>query len=72
MPVTQEISYPKFEIRQGMGRDGVWERKFELVSDVVEKTYRLYFDKHFVCKKNYCTHPFGYRGPLVDTDPSFS
>ena len=72
LPVAQEISYPKFEIHRGMGRDRVWERKFELVSDLVEKKYRLYFDKRIVCKRNYCTYPFGYRGPLVDRDPNFS
>ncbi|KAJ7392161.1 hypothetical protein OS493_013533 [Desmophyllum pertusum] len=37
LAVTQTISYPKFEIKSGLGKDGVCERKFELASSVVER-----------------------------------
>ena len=66
LAVTQTVSYPKFEIKRGLGKDGVCERKFELASSVVEKKYRLYFDKRVVLSGNYCTYPFGYIGPLVE------
>lgn len=55
-----------------MGKEGVFERKFELVSDVVEKKYRLYFDKRVVHNGNFCTYPFGYIGSLVDREPNLS
>ena len=66
LAVTQTISYLKFEIKRGLGNDGVCERKFELTSSVVEKKYRLYFDKRVVLNGNYCTYPFGYMGPLLE------
>ena len=72
LAISQTISYPKFEIRRGMGKEGVFERKFELVSDVVEKKYRLYFDKRVVHNGNFCTYPFGYIGSLVDREPNLS
>lgn len=68
LSVSQTISYPKFEIKRGLGKEGVCERKFDLASAVVEKKYRLYFDKRVVHSGNYCTYPFGYLGSLVDRE----
>lgn len=71
LAVMQMVSYPKFEIKRGLGKEGVCKTKFKLASSVAEKKSRLYFDKRVVLSGTYCTYPFGYMGALVERKLQF-